>query len=47
LLGRIEFVIGMRRKEPWERIAMHGAQEELTEVGRKVLEGGESGRFHC
>jgi hypothetical protein len=30
-----------------ERIATHGAQEGLTEVGGKVLEGGESGRFHC
>jgi hypothetical protein len=46
LLRRIEFVIGMRRKEPLERISMHGAQEGLAEVGRKVLEGGKGGMVH-
>ena len=37
----------MRRKQPLERIAMHGAQEGLTEVGREVLEGGKRSRFYC
>jgi len=46
LLGRIEFVVGIWRKEPLERISTHGAQEGLTEVGRKVLEGRKGGRVH-
>ena len=39
--------IGMRRKEPLERIGLHSVQEGLTKVGRKVLEGGKGSRFHC
>jgi hypothetical protein len=36
----------MRRKQLLKRIDMYGAQEGLTETGRKVLEGRERSRFH-
>ena len=36
-----------RYKEEAAGITTHGAQERLTEVGRKVLEDRERSRFHC
>jgi hypothetical protein len=36
----------MRRKQLLQRISTDGAQEELTEVDRKVLEDREGSRFY-